>query len=100
MKRRSDRVISELSGAFSSQGKRQHGEMEMERMRGKQRGAGEEMPGGPAISEEQGRQAVVRCLSTEQETHRAHTPGEPAPPAAPGGPLGKGRLALRAAERW
>ncbi|XP_069424207.1 sorbin and SH3 domain-containing protein 1 isoform X16 [Ovis canadensis] len=95
---RSDRVISELSDAFSSQGKRQpwrDGNGAHERKA--EREAGERCPGGPAISKKSCLRPsdVVRCLSTEQRLTELHTPEESRPrQQPPGGPF-SGREAER-----
>uniref|UniRef100_A0A8C6FYU8 Sorbin and SH3 domain containing 1 n=1 Tax=Moschus moschiferus TaxID=68415 RepID=A0A8C6FYU8_MOSMO len=95
---RSDRVVSELSDAFSSQGKQQpwrdgNGAREREA----EREAGERCPGGPAISKKSCLRPsdVVRCLSTEQRLTELHTPEESRPRQQPlGGPF-SGREAER-----
>ncbi|XP_021108750.1 sorbin and SH3 domain-containing protein 1 isoform X12 [Heterocephalus glaber] len=83
----SDRVISELSGAFSSQSKLQpwleeNGQYE----RKAESEAGERCPGGPKISKKSCLKPsdVVRCLSTEQRLSELHTPEE----SRPSKPLG------------
>ncbi|XP_061258885.1 sorbin and SH3 domain-containing protein 1 isoform X22 [Bos javanicus] len=88
---RSDRVISELSDAFSSQGKRQPWrDGNGARERKAEREAGERCPGGPAISKKSCLRPsdVVRCLSTEQRLTELHTPEESRPRHQPlGGPF-------------
>uniref|UniRef100_A0A3Q1LRD5 Sorbin and SH3 domain containing 1 n=1 Tax=Bos taurus TaxID=9913 RepID=A0A3Q1LRD5_BOVIN len=95
---RSDRVISELSDAFSSQGKRQPWrDGNGARERKAEREAGERCPGGPAISKKSCLRPsdVVRCLSTEQRLTELHTPEESRPRHQPlGGPF-SGREAER-----
>ncbi|XP_044791408.2 sorbin and SH3 domain-containing protein 1 isoform X38 [Bubalus bubalis] len=95
---RSDRVISELSDAFSSQGKRQPWrDGNGARERKAEREAGERCPGGPAISKKSCLRPsdVVRCLSTEQRLTELHTPEESRPRQQPlGGPF-SGREAER-----
>ncbi|XP_040110549.1 sorbin and SH3 domain-containing protein 1 isoform X40 [Oryx dammah] len=95
---RSDRVISELSDAFSSQGKRQPWrDGNGARERKAEREAGERCPGGPAISKKSCLRPsdVVRCLSTEQRLTELHTPEESRPrQQPPGGPF-SGREAER-----
>ncbi|XP_010831283.1 PREDICTED: sorbin and SH3 domain-containing protein 1 isoform X11 [Bison bison bison] len=95
---RSDRVISELSDAFSSQGKRQPWQDgNGARERKAEREAGERCPGGPAISKKSCLRPsdVVRCLSTEQRLTELHTPEESRPRHQPlGGPF-SGREAER-----
>ncbi|XP_070325995.1 sorbin and SH3 domain-containing protein 1 isoform X7 [Odocoileus virginianus] len=95
---RSDRVISELSDAFSSQGKRQPWrDGNGARERKAEREAGERCPGGPAISKKSCLRPsdVVRCLSTEQRLTDLHTPEESRPRQQPlGGPF-SGREAER-----
>ncbi|XP_055281011.1 sorbin and SH3 domain-containing protein 1 isoform X3 [Moschus berezovskii] len=95
---RSDRVISELSDAFSSQGKQQpwrdgNGAREREA----EREAGERCPGGPAISKKSCLRPsdVVRCLSTEQRLTELHTPEESRPRQQPLGGHFSGREAER-----
>ncbi|KAH0504552.1 Sorbin and SH3 domain-containing protein 1 [Microtus ochrogaster] len=74
----SDRVISELSDAFSSQSKRQTWREDgpYERKAGSE--AGERCPGGPTISKKSCLKPsdVVRCLSSEQRLSEFHTPGD------------------------
>nr|XP_025129862.1 sorbin and SH3 domain-containing protein 1 isoform X8 [Bubalus bubalis] len=95
---RSDRVISELSDAFSSQGKRQPWrDGNGARERKAEREAGERCPGGPAISKKSCLRPsdVVRCLSTEQRLTELHTPEDSRPRQQPlGGPF-SGREAER-----
>ncbi|KAM7227737.1 hypothetical protein CapIbe_021434 [Capra ibex] len=95
---RSDRVISELSDAFSSQGKRQPWrDGNGVRERKAEREAGDRCPGGPAISKKSCLRPsdVVRCLSTEQRLTELHTPEESRPSQQPpGGPF-SGREAER-----
>ncbi|XP_067566029.1 sorbin and SH3 domain-containing protein 1 isoform X28 [Pseudorca crassidens] len=87
---RSDRVISELSDAFSSQGERQPWrEGSGARERKADREAGERCPGGPAISKKSCLRPsdVVRCLSTEQRPTELHTPEESRPRQPRGSPF-------------
>ncbi|XP_036684889.1 sorbin and SH3 domain-containing protein 1 isoform X10 [Balaenoptera musculus] len=87
---RSDRVISELSDAFSSQGERQPWqEGSGARERKADREAGERCPGGPAISKKSCLRPsdVVRCLSTEQRLPELHTPEESRPRQPRGSPF-------------
>nr|KAF6425779.1 sorbin and SH3 domain containing 1 [Molossus molossus] len=87
---RSDRVISELSNAFSSQGKRQPWREESRQYERKaEREAGERCPGGPTISKKSCLRPsdVVRCLSTEQRLSDLHTPEESRPSTPWGGPF-------------
>ncbi|XP_073934759.1 sorbin and SH3 domain-containing protein 1 isoform X17 [Castor canadensis] len=86
----SDRVISELSDAFSSQSKRQswreaNGQYE----RKTESEAGERYPGGPKISKKSCLKPsdVVRCLSTEQRLSELHTPEESRPSKPLGSPF-------------
>ncbi|KAM4840817.1 sorbin and SH3 domain-containing protein 1 isoform 22-T22 [Urocitellus parryii] len=86
----SDRVISELSGAFSSQSKRQpwreeNGQYE----RRAESQAGERCPGGPKISKKSCLKPsdVVRCLSTEQRLSDLNTPEESRPSKPLGSPF-------------
>ncbi|XP_049552670.1 sorbin and SH3 domain-containing protein 1 isoform X27 [Orcinus orca] len=86
----SDRVISELSDAFSSQGERQPWrEGSGARERKADREAGERCPGGPAISKKSCLRPsdVVRCLSTEQRPTELHTPEESRPRQPRGSPF-------------
>ncbi|XP_033617160.1 sorbin and SH3 domain-containing protein 1 isoform X16 [Fukomys damarensis] len=83
----SDRVISELSGAFSSQSKLQpwleeNGQYEKKA----ESEASERCPGGPKISKKSCLKPsdVVRCLSTEQRLSELRTPEE----SRPSKPLG------------
>ncbi|XP_013361624.1 PREDICTED: sorbin and SH3 domain-containing protein 1 isoform X5 [Chinchilla lanigera] len=83
----SDRVISELSGAFSSQSKLQPWQEENEQCERKAESkAGERCPGGPKISKKSCLKPsdVVRCLSTEQRLSELRTPEE----SRPSKPLG------------
>ncbi|XP_059957709.1 sorbin and SH3 domain-containing protein 1 isoform X1 [Mesoplodon densirostris] len=87
---RSDRVISELSDAFSSQGEQQPWrEGSGARERKADREAGERCPGGPAISKKSCLRPsdVVRCLSTEQRPTELHTPEESRPRKPWGSPF-------------
>ncbi|XP_061025970.1 sorbin and SH3 domain-containing protein 1 isoform X1 [Eubalaena glacialis] len=87
---RSDRVISELSDAFSSQGERQPWrEGSGARETRADREAGERCPGGPAISKKSCLRPsdVVRCLSTEQRLPELHTPEESRPRQPRGSPF-------------
>ncbi|GAB1302400.1 Sorbin and SH3 domain-containing protein 1 [Apodemus speciosus] len=72
----SDRVISELSGAFSSQSKRQPWREDGPYDRKAESEAGERCPGGPKISKKSCLKPsdVVRCLSSEQRLSEFHTP--------------------------
>ncbi|KAM5139332.1 sorbin and SH3 domain-containing protein 1 isoform 31-T31 [Callospermophilus lateralis] len=86
----SDRVISELSGAFSSQSKRQpwreeNGQYE----RRAESQAGERCPGGPKISKKSCLKPsdVVRYLSTEQRLSDLNTPEESRPSKPLGSPF-------------
>uniref|UniRef100_A0A8D1B204 Sorbin and SH3 domain containing 1 n=1 Tax=Sus scrofa TaxID=9823 RepID=A0A8D1B204_PIG len=83
---RSDKVISELSDAFSSQGKRQPWR---EESGARDREAGERCLGGPAISKKSCLRPsdVVRCLSSEQRFPELHAPEESWPRRPLGGPL-------------
>ncbi|XP_039727614.1 sorbin and SH3 domain-containing protein 1 isoform X11 [Pteropus medius] len=86
----SDRVISELSDAFSSQGKRQLWREESGQYdRKAEREAGERYPGGPKISKKSCLKPsdVVRCLSTEQRLSDLHTPEESRPIKPLGSPF-------------
>nr|XP_058910446.1 sorbin and SH3 domain-containing protein 1 isoform X36 [Kogia breviceps] len=88
---RSDRVISELSDAFSSQGERQpwrEGSGARARKADREE-AGERCPGGPAISKKSCLRPsdVVRCLSTEQRPTELHTPEESRPREPRGSPF-------------
>ncbi|XP_043452980.1 sorbin and SH3 domain-containing protein 1 isoform X15 [Prionailurus bengalensis] len=86
----SDRVISELSDAFSSQGKRQlrreeRGQCE----RRAEREAGDRCPGAPKISKKSCLRPsdVVRCLSAEQRLSDLHVPEESRPSKPLGSPF-------------
>ncbi|XP_007471660.1 PREDICTED: sorbin and SH3 domain-containing protein 1 [Lipotes vexillifer] len=86
----SDRVISELSDAFSSQGERQPWrEGSGARERKADREAGERCLGGPAISKKSCLRPsdVVRCLSTEQRPTELHTSEESRPRKPRGSPF-------------
>ncbi|XP_064451126.1 sorbin and SH3 domain-containing protein 1 isoform X7 [Mirounga angustirostris] len=86
----SDRVISELSNAFSSQGKRQPRREERGQCeRRAEREAGERYPGAPKISKKSCLRPsdVVRCLSSEQRLSDLHAPEESRPGRPPGSPL-------------
>ncbi|XP_032347145.1 sorbin and SH3 domain-containing protein 1 isoform X26 [Camelus ferus] len=86
----SDRVISELSDAFSSQGKQQPWREERgPHERKTEREAGETCPGGPAISKKSCLRPsdVVRCLSTEQRLAELHSPEESRPRQSLGSPF-------------
>ncbi|KAG8523487.1 Sorbin and SH3 domain-containing protein 1 [Galemys pyrenaicus] len=86
----SDRVITELSSAFSSQGRRQPWREESGKSERKaEREAGERCPGGPKISKKSCLKPsdVVRCLSTEQRLSELHTPEESRPHQPLGGPF-------------
>lgn len=86
----SDRVISELSDAFSNQGKwqpwREEGGQYERRAESE---AGERYPGGPKISKKSCLKPsdVVRCLSTEQRLSDLHTPEESRPSKPLGSPF-------------
>ncbi|XP_062958805.1 sorbin and SH3 domain-containing protein 1 isoform X5 [Cynocephalus volans] len=83
----SDRVISELSDAFSNQSKRRPWREESQRYERKaEREAGERCPGGPKISKKSCLKPsdVVRCLSTEQRLSDLNTPKESRPSKALG----------------
>ncbi|XP_051055818.1 sorbin and SH3 domain-containing protein 1 isoform X9 [Phodopus roborovskii] len=71
----SDRVISELSDAFSSQSKRQPWREDGRYERKAESEAGERYPGGPKISKKSCLRPsdVVRCLSSEQRLSEFHT---------------------------
>lgn len=77
----SDRVISELSGAFSSQSKRQPWREDGPYERKAESEAGERCPGGPKISKKSCLKPsdVVRCLSSEQRLSEFHTPDHSQP---------------------
>nr|XP_060497933.1 sorbin and SH3 domain-containing protein 1 isoform X32 [Panthera onca] len=86
----SDRVICELSDAFSSQGKRQlrreeRGQCE----RRAEREAGDRCPGAPKISKKSCLRPsdVVRCLSAEQRLSDLHVPEESRPSKPLGSPF-------------
>ncbi|XP_074195458.1 sorbin and SH3 domain-containing protein 1 isoform X35 [Rhinolophus sinicus] len=86
----SDRVISELSDAFSSQGKQQPWREESRQYeRRAESEAGERYPGGPKISKKSCLKPsdVVRCLSTEQRLSDLHSPEESQPSKPPGSPF-------------
>ncbi|XP_034518871.1 sorbin and SH3 domain-containing protein 1 isoform X4 [Ailuropoda melanoleuca] len=86
----SDRVISELSNAFSSQGKRQPRREERGQYeRRAEREAGERYPGAPKISKKSCLRPsdVVRCLSAEQRLSDLHGPEESRPGKPPGSPF-------------
>ncbi|XP_057362124.1 sorbin and SH3 domain-containing protein 1 isoform X23 [Manis pentadactyla] len=88
--RSSDRVISELSDAFSSQGRRQPWREENGQYERKaEREAGERCPGGPNISKKSCLKPsdVVRCLSTEQRLSDLHTLEESWPSKPRGSPF-------------
>lgn len=72
----SDRVISELSDAFSSQRKRQPWREDGPYERKAESEAGERCPGGLKISKKSCLKPsdVVRCLSSEQRLSEFHTP--------------------------
>uniref|UniRef100_A0A8D2DX40 Sorbin and SH3 domain containing 1 n=1 Tax=Sciurus vulgaris TaxID=55149 RepID=A0A8D2DX40_SCIVU len=86
----SDRVISELSGAFSSQSKRQPWREENGQYERKAESkSGERCPGGPKISKKSCLKPsdVVRCLSTEQRLSDLNTPEESRPSKPLGSPF-------------
>lgn len=88
--RSSDRVISELSSAFSSQGKRQlQQEKNGQSERKAEREAGERGLGGPKISKKSCLKPsdVVRSLSTEQRLSDLHSPEESRPSQSLGSPF-------------
>ncbi|EPQ19729.1 Sorbin and SH3 domain-containing protein 1 [Myotis brandtii] len=82
-----DRVISELSNAFSSQGPWREESRQYERKA--EREAGERCLGGPTISKKSCLKPsdVVRCLSTEQRLSDLRTPEESQPSQALGSPF-------------
>ncbi|XP_070288749.1 sorbin and SH3 domain-containing protein 1 isoform X26 [Myotis yumanensis] len=82
-----DRVISELSNAFSSQGPWREESRQYERKA--EREAGERCLGGPTISKKSCLKPsdVVRCLSTEQRLSDLCTPEESQPSQALGSPF-------------
>ncbi|XP_035882922.1 sorbin and SH3 domain-containing protein 1 isoform X9 [Phyllostomus discolor] len=86
----SDSVISELSNAFNSQGKRQPWREESRQYERKaEKEAGERYPGGPKISKKSCLKPsdVVRCLSTEQRLSDLHSPEESQPSKPLGSPF-------------
>ncbi|XP_047559045.1 sorbin and SH3 domain-containing protein 1 isoform X26 [Lutra lutra] len=86
----SDRVISELSNAFSSQGKRQPRREERGQCeRRAEREAGERYPGAPRISKKSCLRPsdVVRCLSADQRLSDLRAPEESQPGKPPGSPF-------------
>lgn len=86
----SDRVISELSDAFSSQGKRQPRREERGQCeRRAEREAGDRCPGAPRISKKSCLRPsdVVRCLSAEQRLSDLHVPEESRPSKPLGSPF-------------
>ncbi|XP_012910161.1 sorbin and SH3 domain-containing protein 1 isoform X20 [Mustela putorius furo] len=86
----SDRVISELSNAFSSQGKRQPRREERGQCeRRAEREAGERYPGAPRISKKSCLRPsdVVRCLSADQRLSDLRAPEESRPGKPPGSPF-------------
>ncbi|XP_054975288.1 sorbin and SH3 domain-containing protein 1 isoform X8 [Sorex araneus] len=88
--RSSDRVISELSNAFSSQGRQQPWQEESGQSERKaEREAGERGLGGPKISKKSCLKPsdVVRSLSTEQRLSDLHSPEESRPSKPLGGPF-------------
>ncbi|KAM5271807.1 sorbin and SH3 domain-containing protein 1 [Ctenodactylus gundi] len=83
----SDRVISELSGAFSNQSKQRSWQEENGQCERKAESeAGERCPGGPKISKKSCLKPsdVVRCLSTDQRPSELRIPEE----SRPSKPLG------------
>ncbi|KAM4851557.1 sorbin and SH3 domain-containing protein 1 isoform 21-T21 [Thomomys bottae] len=85
-----DRVISELSDAFSSQSKRQRWQEENGQYERKTESeAGERCPGGSKISKKSCLKPsdVVRCLSTEQRLPELHAPEEIRPSKPLGSPF-------------
>ncbi|XP_069877376.1 sorbin and SH3 domain-containing protein 1 isoform X11 [Dipodomys merriami] len=85
-----DRVISELSDAFSSQSKRQCWQEENGQCERKTESeAGERCPGGSKISKKSCLKPsdVVRCLSTEQRLPELHAPEEIEPSKPLGSPF-------------
>nr|XP_023402677.1 sorbin and SH3 domain-containing protein 1 isoform X5 [Loxodonta africana] len=86
----SEKVISELSDAFSSQSKwQQWREESRECERQAEKEAGERCPGGPKISKKSCLKPsdVVRSLSTEQRLSDLHTPEEGRPRKPLGSPF-------------
>ncbi|XP_029328693.1 sorbin and SH3 domain-containing protein 1 isoform X3 [Mus caroli] len=85
----SDRVISELSDAFSSQSKRQPWREDGPYDRKAESEAGERCPGGPKISKKSCLKPsdVVRCLSSEQRLSEFHTPEDSQSCKPLGGPF-------------
>ncbi|XP_053518468.1 sorbin and SH3 domain-containing protein 1 isoform X9 [Artibeus jamaicensis] len=86
----SDSVISELSNAFNSQGKRQPWREESRQYERKaEKEAGERYPGGPKISKKSCLKPsdVVRCLSTEQRPSDLRSPEESQPSQPLGSPF-------------
>lgn len=86
----SDSVISELSSAFNSQGKRQPWRDESRQYeRNAEKEAGERYLGGPKISKKSCLKPsdVVRCLSTEQRLSDLHSPEESQPSKPLGSPF-------------
>ncbi|XP_036906767.1 sorbin and SH3 domain-containing protein 1 isoform X3 [Sturnira hondurensis] len=86
----SDSVISELSSAFNSQGKRQPWREESRQYERKaEKEAGERYPGGPKISKKSCLKPsdVVRCLSTEQRPSELQSPEESQPSKPLGSPF-------------
>lgn len=85
----SDRVISELSDAFSSQSKRQPWREDGPYDRKAESEAGERYPGGPKISKKSCLKPsdVVRCLSSEQRLSEFHTPEDSQSCKPLGGPF-------------
>ncbi|XP_029418930.1 sorbin and SH3 domain-containing protein 1 isoform X9 [Nannospalax galili] len=86
----SDRVILELSDAFSSQSKRQPWREENGPYERKAESkAGERCPGGPKISKKSCLKPsdVVRCLSSEQRLSEFHAPEESRSCKPPGSPF-------------
>ncbi|XP_048194556.1 sorbin and SH3 domain-containing protein 1 isoform X2 [Perognathus longimembris pacificus] len=85
-----DRVISELSDAFSNQSKRQCWQEENGQYERKTESeAGERCPGGSKISKKSCLKPsdVVRCLSTEQRLPELHAPEEIQPSKPLGSPF-------------
>ncbi|KAM5323774.1 sorbin and SH3 domain-containing protein 1 isoform 3-T3 [Glossophaga mutica] len=86
----SDSVISELSNAFNSQGKRQLWREESRQCeRTAEKEAGERYPGGPKISKKSCLKPsdVVRCLSAEQRLSDLRSPEESQPSKPLGSPF-------------
>ncbi|XP_076981669.1 sorbin and SH3 domain-containing protein 1 isoform X49 [Tamandua tetradactyla] len=86
----SDRVISELSDAFSNQSKQEQWREDSRQYERKaEREADERCPGGPKISKKSCLKPsdVVRCLNTEQRLSDLNTPEESHPSKCLGSPF-------------